>query len=128
MRTATDTTAQPQEKLQPEQNLVGNDVTTSIDEGLKLDPPKLVAKAIGVNTATLARWRAKGRGPAFVQLSSQNVAYQRSTWHAWLRSRTFRTTAEARVSLQAVADLHRVRFTAKAKRRQEPQSVADTHT
>jgi hypothetical protein len=73
--------------------------TKTITDDDILDPPRIVAEALGVHPGTLARMRLQGRGPDFVQLSHRNVGYPRSAWRAWLRSRTFRSTSEAHRAL-----------------------------
>ena len=41
---------------------------------------------------TLAQWRSRGTGPAFIKIGSR-VAYRGSDLNEWLESRTVRPTA-----------------------------------
>ena len=43
-----------------------------------------VAEILGVNAVTLAKWRAAGTGPAFVQPAPRTVRYRPSAIDAWL--------------------------------------------
>jgi predicted site-specific integrase-resolvase len=57
--------------------------------------PQELAKAFGVSTRTLERWRVKGRGPTFIK-SRNFVRYLGDSVNGWLVARSFSSTAEAR--------------------------------
>jgi predicted DNA-binding transcriptional regulator AlpA len=48
----------------------------------------VVAKKLGIQTATLAKWRKQGRGPrGWVRYSPSAVAYPAHEVEAWLKER-----------------------------------------
>ena len=49
-----------------------------------LSPPQVYAW-LGIAESTLRRWRAEGRGPAYITLSPRVIRYRRSVVLAWLR-------------------------------------------
>ncbi|WP_005036566.1 helix-turn-helix transcriptional regulator [Holophaga foetida] len=62
-------------------------------------PPALLdslhaAGVLNVSVLTLADWRCKGTGPAFLKVG-RCVRYRRSDLEAWLNSRTVTNTAQA---------------------------------
>lgn len=64
------------------------------DETLLNDP---AAKVLGIKGPTLRVWRHLGRGPRYIRLGEgrfSRVAYRRSDLEAWLRERTFTSTAD----------------------------------
>jgi predicted DNA-binding transcriptional regulator AlpA len=58
-----------------------------------LSTPEL-ANWLGVSTQFLDIGRSKGYGPPFQKISPRMVRYRRGDVLAWLRSRTFGSTAE----------------------------------
>lgn len=56
---------------------------------------KAAAAYLGLSVLTLADWRCKGEGPAFIK-TGRYVKYRRSTLSAWLDSRTFTNTTIAK--------------------------------
>ena len=61
--------------------------------------PKDASAYLGLSIATLARMRAAGGGPRFVQLYSTTVSYSRDDLDAWLSSRPrFKSTADRTVA------------------------------
>lgn len=49
---------------------------------------QVVAKKLGVKTATLAKWRRKGRGPSgWIRYSETSVAYPVEEVERWLAER-----------------------------------------
>lgn len=57
----------------------------------KLWYPVQLAKHLGVTTGTLANWRSKGRGPAFVR-AGRSIRYRPSDVRAWEIAHLFRAT------------------------------------
>lgn len=49
--------------------------------------PRTTAAFLAVHVLTLADWRCKGTGPAYLKLGAA-VRYRRSDLEAWLESRT----------------------------------------
>lgn len=63
-----------------------------------LDPPSLVSAWTGLSESTLARYRMRGGGPAFIKLTNNRqgvVRYRRSDVEAWIASRVRRSTSES---------------------------------
>lgn len=58
----------------------------------KMRPPE-AAHYLGISESTLAKWRCKGAGPAFMKLGERVVAYDQSELDAWMRSRSRRSTS-----------------------------------
>jgi predicted DNA-binding transcriptional regulator AlpA len=56
-----------------------------------LEPPALAAELI-IPEATLAQWRYRGVGPAYVKVG-KHVRYRRADIDAWLNTQTFGGTA-----------------------------------
>jgi predicted site-specific integrase-resolvase len=55
----------------------------------KLMKPEDVAETLGVTVATLAKWRAAGRGPRWVELSGEQIPryrYRPEDVEAWLEA------------------------------------------
>jgi len=50
--------------------------------------PAQVAAEYGVPVGTLADWRLKGTGPAYVRLGPQRVRYTREALDAWVTANT----------------------------------------
>lgn len=57
--------------------------------------PSQAAKRTGLKEATLAQMRCRGDGPAFHKIS-RFVRYDSVDLDRWMRSRRYRSTAEAR--------------------------------
>ena len=49
---------------------------------------------MGLAKQTLARWRVEGKGPPFIKLSGNRVAYRASDVDAWLDNRLVHSTSE----------------------------------
>lgn len=49
--------------------------------------PEQAAAHLGVKTQTLAAWRYRGGGPAFIKLGARLVRYRREDLEAWTASR-----------------------------------------
>ncbi|MFC6715064.1 helix-turn-helix transcriptional regulator [Branchiibius cervicis] len=49
-----------------------------------------VAELLAVSSATLCRWRQKGRGPRWVALTDSSPRYRRADVDAWVGNRTRR--------------------------------------
>lgn len=58
-----------------------------------IDPPALAAE-LGVPEATLAQWRYRSVGPAYVKVG-RHVRYRRADIDAWLDSQSVATRAGA---------------------------------
>lgn len=58
-----------------------------------LDGPQ-AAQFLGLGLRTLANWRCRGEGPAFLRVG-RSVKYDRRDLEAWLDGRRFRSTSEA---------------------------------
>lgn len=56
--------------------------------------PEEAGTLLGVAPQTLAHWRARGSGPAYVLLSARCVRYDESVLRAWLTERVQHSTAE----------------------------------
>ena len=50
-------------------------------------PPKKLAERIGKNVSTLAEWRAKGKGPPFIECEGR-IHYPESEIERWLKRHT----------------------------------------
>lgn len=77
---------QPSEINAPQQPQV------SLDRALELGPntllnSKQLAQILGNSTVTLAQWRQKGYGPAFVRVSRSHVAYRAGDIAEFLKMR-----------------------------------------
>ena len=57
-------------------------------------PPE-TSRWVRVSVSTLAKWRIWGRGPRFVRLSGNRVAYREFDIEAWLAGRVVASTSEA---------------------------------
>lgn len=55
------------------------------------------AEYVGLSPATLAKYRSVGGGPMFIKLGAR-VVYNIADLDAWMRSRTYSSTAEALAS------------------------------
>lgn len=53
-----------------------------VDPADQLDPPRVVAEALGVSTQTLANWRCTRRNPLPYVKIGRMVRYRRSVWQA----------------------------------------------
>lgn len=64
------------------------------------------AECIGYAPATLAEWRQRKRGPAYVRSDGAHghVRYRRSDLDAWLDARTVRLTADDEACLSMLTD------------------------
>ena len=49
-----------------------------------LDPPRVVADALGVSTQTLANWRCSRRAPLPYIKIGRSVRYRRSVWQQFI--------------------------------------------
>jgi hypothetical protein len=63
-------------------------------ESRRLLPPSDIAGSLGVEINTLAKWRCRGEGPAYLKIGSR-IMYEQSALDAWLESRRRRSTSEA---------------------------------
>lgn len=54
--------------------------------GADLLMPEAVADELGIAPATLAAWRSRGTGPAFVKLGARLVRYRRADLSAYIAS------------------------------------------
>jgi predicted DNA-binding transcriptional regulator AlpA len=72
----------------------------SVAEIAPLIPTAEAAEMLGLQPQTLRKWRVKGVGPPYVRFGgpSGRVAYRRSEIEAWLRARTFESTAAETVA------------------------------
>lgn len=50
-----------------------------------------VARLLGVDRATLRRWRGRDGGPAFIRLGVKLIRYRETDLEAWLRRSTLAT-------------------------------------
>lgn len=57
-------------------------------------PPWMAAPRIGLAPSTLAKWRMRGEGPAFIRLSATRVGYKLSAINTWLTDQQRRSTLE----------------------------------
>lgn len=64
------------------------------DAAIRLLTPEEAGTVLGVAPQTLAHWRARGCGPAYVLLSARCVRYSDAELRAWLAARTQTSTAE----------------------------------
>lgn len=54
-----------------------------------LDPPSVVAAALGVSPQTLANWRCTKRNPLpYLKVGARSVRYRRSVWQAFAAEST----------------------------------------
>ncbi|HEX4277468.1 MAG TPA: helix-turn-helix domain-containing protein, partial [Bryobacteraceae bacterium] len=60
-----------------------------------------LSELVGVSGEMLAQWRARGGGPAFLQLSPRKVVYSESDVEAWLASRRQKGGREIQHGTQA---------------------------
>ncbi|MEC4594207.1 MULTISPECIES: helix-turn-helix transcriptional regulator [Nitrospirillum] len=60
----------------------------------RLLTPEEAGQLMGVAPQTLAHWRARGSGPAYVLLSARCVRYDEAVLRTWLESRVQASTAE----------------------------------
>lgn len=51
------------------------------------------ARLLNISPRTLENWRVTGRGPTFIRLSSKCVRYDEAVVSSWLKSNTYRVTA-----------------------------------
>lgn len=76
-----------------------------------LRTPKQAAEYLSVPEATLATWRAQGRGPAFVKLDGRLVRYRQEDLDEYVASQVYGGTREAKAAaeakLLATVDSHR---------------------
>lgn len=57
-------------------------------------PAAAAARLIGIKTATLAKWRCKGKGPrGWIRISATHVTYSRAEVEAFLAMREEATRA-----------------------------------
>lgn len=56
--------------------------------------PEEAGTVLGIAPQTLAHWRARGSGPAYVLLSARCVRYDEAVLRAWLAGRVQHSTAE----------------------------------
>lgn len=63
--------------------------------GGELLTPAEAASYLGLSAGTLANFRCTGEGPAFHKVA-RFVRYDREDLRNWMRSRRYRSTAEAR--------------------------------
>ena len=63
--------------------------------GAELLTPDETAQRLRLAKQALARWRVEGKGPAFVRLDGNRIAYRADDIEAWLAGRRFHSTAEA---------------------------------
>ncbi|WP_084004916.1 helix-turn-helix transcriptional regulator [Magnetovibrio blakemorei] len=56
--------------------------------------PREAATRLSVSVQTLAHWRVRGAGPAFISLSARCIRYPESTLDDWLGMRLQSSTAE----------------------------------
>lgn len=63
----------------------------NIDLGLVT--PADAAKALGVSTSTLAKWRLSGEGPTFLKLGAR-IAYDPEHLRSWVRGRVRASTSD----------------------------------
>lgn len=49
--------------------------------------PETLAKILGVQKATLTKWRNRRRGPKFVPLGNNTIRYRAHDVELWLKSR-----------------------------------------
>jgi predicted site-specific integrase-resolvase len=50
--------------------------------------PDEAAASLGYSCRTLATWRKRGYGPAFVRADNRRIFYRRAAVEAWLEQRT----------------------------------------
>ncbi|MDG3440153.1 helix-turn-helix transcriptional regulator [Nitrospirillum amazonense] len=60
----------------------------------RLLTPEEAGQLMGVAPQTLAHWRARGSGPAYVLLSARCVRYDEAVLRTWLDGRVQASTAE----------------------------------
>ncbi len=61
---------------------------------VRLLTPEEAGTVLGIAPQTLAHWRARGCGPAYVLLSARCVRYSDAVLRDWLAARTQSSTAE----------------------------------
>ena len=72
-----------------------NSENTAFAIGGQLLTPAEAARITGLTEGTLANFRVNGRGPAFHKVA-RYVRYDSADLQNWMRSRRYRSTAEAR--------------------------------
>lgn len=59
---------------------------------------KEAAAYLRTSTSTLAKYRTRGNGPAFIRQSSRKTLYRKADLDAWLNARTYSSTSHEAVS------------------------------
>ena len=62
----------------------------------KVLTPDEVAEILKVKPQTLAAWRTRGVGPAFVRVTGRKILYRESDLVHWLDERTIKTAPSPR--------------------------------
>jgi hypothetical protein len=65
---------------------------TASTPSLDVVQPSELAAELKVTRQTLADWRYKGIGPAFVKLSARRIVYRRADVAAWLEAQRYTRT------------------------------------
>lgn len=62
--------------------------------GDRLLTPTELAERLGVSVGTLANWRLRGGGPAYIKLSGRAVRYRPAAVEKWIQEREVASTSE----------------------------------
>lgn len=62
--------------------------------GDRLLTPTELAERLGVSVGTLANWRLRGGGPAYIKLSGRAVRYRPRAVEKWISEREVSSTSE----------------------------------